>query len=231
MSRNTENLTSVLMRLGLNRYEAKAYVTLLIRGVATASEISDLSGIPYTRVYDVLSSLESKGFVVSVPGRPMKFQALDPDIALKNLLEIHREKLMNELRTLEENVTKAMETLSRLKPGSREYESIMRLRGAVSIRNFIHQLIRKCSMRIAEVRPDNTPSVLSDDDLREAERKGINVVERVLKSVDAGVNLLVVDYSIIIYERGESSSMSTYDTAIVINSKQISDLLYTLALC
>lgn len=231
MSRNTENLTSVLIRLGLNRYEAKAYVTLLIRGVATASEISDLSGIPYTRVYDVLSSLESKGFVVSVPGRPMKFQALDPDIALKNLLEIHREKLMNELRTLEENVTKAMETLSRLKPGAREYESIMRLRGAVSIRNFIHQLIRKCSVRIAEVRPDNVPSVLTDEDLKEAERKGINIVKRVLKSVNAGVNLLVVDYSIIIYERGESSSMSTYDIAIVINSKQISDLLYALALC
>jgi len=230
VSRNTENLTSVLMRLGLNRYEARAYITLLIRGVATASEVSDLSGIPYTRVYDVLSSLESKGFVVSVPGRPMKFQALDPDIALKNLLEIHREKLMNELHALEENVTKAMEVLSRFKPGAREYESIIRLRGSVSIRNFIHQLIRKCAIRVAEVHPSNIPSVLSDDDLREMKRKGISVAVRVLESMSVNVNLLVVDHSIIIYERGKSDSIGDYDSAIVINSKQISDLLYALVL-
>jgi len=230
MSRGTDNVVSVLTELGLSLYEAKAYLTLLIRGIATASEISDLSGIPYTRVYDVLSSLESKGFVASIPGRPMKFQALDPDIALKNLLEMHKRKLMSELRTLEESVNKALGILSRLKPASRGYESIIKLRGAISIKNFIRQLIRKSSQRIAEVRSQNTPSVLEESSLDEARHKGVSVIKYVLKSTHIHVNLLIIDQSIIIYEREGRDSAGTYDSAVVINSKQISDLLYALIL-
>lgn len=49
--------------LGLNRYEAKVYMTLLGRGPLKALEIAGISGVPRGRVYDVLRSLEAKGLV------------------------------------------------------------------------------------------------------------------------------------------------------------------------
>lgn len=50
-------------RFGLNTYEAKAYLSLL-RGARNAKEVASSSGIPISRVYDVLKRLSEKGFVV-----------------------------------------------------------------------------------------------------------------------------------------------------------------------
>ena len=48
---------------GLNSYEAKLWVALLSRGVSTAGELSDIASVPRSRTYDVLESLEKKGFI------------------------------------------------------------------------------------------------------------------------------------------------------------------------
>jgi sugar-specific transcriptional regulator TrmB len=48
---------------GLNSYEAKIWVALLSRGVSSAGELSDISNVPRSRSYDVLESLEKKGFI------------------------------------------------------------------------------------------------------------------------------------------------------------------------
>ncbi|MBW3022798.1 helix-turn-helix domain-containing protein, partial [Candidatus Woesearchaeota archaeon] len=47
-----------LKELGLTENEAKAYETLLRLGKTSASHISKESGVPYGRIYNVLSSLE-----------------------------------------------------------------------------------------------------------------------------------------------------------------------------
>lgn len=68
-------LLEVLKSFGLSDYEAKALVALLSKGTLTAKEVSELSGIPRTSVYDVMDSLVSKGLVESF-GKPKKFKAL-----------------------------------------------------------------------------------------------------------------------------------------------------------
>lgn len=68
-------LVEVLKNLGLSDYEAKALIALLSKGTLTAKEVSELSGIPRTSVYDVMDSLLSKGLVESY-GKPMKFKAV-----------------------------------------------------------------------------------------------------------------------------------------------------------
>lgn len=62
----------------LNLYEVKVWTALLSRGVSTAGELSDISGVPRSRTYDILESLEKKGFVVMKLGKPIKFVALNP---------------------------------------------------------------------------------------------------------------------------------------------------------
>jgi sugar-specific transcriptional regulator TrmB len=73
-----EELVERLKVLGLSPYEAKAYAVLLSVGEATAREISDLSNIPRTKVYDVLKRLADKGFVEVQPGTPTLFKASEP---------------------------------------------------------------------------------------------------------------------------------------------------------
>jgi len=62
----------------LNMYEVKVWAALLSRGVSTAGELSDISNVPRSRTYDILESLEKKGFVLLKLGKPIKFVALKP---------------------------------------------------------------------------------------------------------------------------------------------------------
>ncbi len=62
----------------LNLYEVKLWTALLSRGVSTAGELSDIADVPRSRSYDVLESLEKKGFVVMKLGKPIKYMAIAP---------------------------------------------------------------------------------------------------------------------------------------------------------
>jgi HTH-type transcriptional regulator, sugar sensing transcriptional regulator len=63
----------------LNLYEAKVWTALLSRGQSTAGELSNISDVPRSRTYDILESLEKKGFIVMKIGKPIKFIALKPE--------------------------------------------------------------------------------------------------------------------------------------------------------
>jgi sugar-specific transcriptional regulator TrmB len=76
-----------LVTLGLTGYEASAYVALTRRGQATGAEVARLAELPRQRVYDVLGSLVGRGLAVETPGRPTRYSAAPPDLALEQLLE------------------------------------------------------------------------------------------------------------------------------------------------
>lgn len=63
---------------GLNSYESKLWTALLSRGISTAGELSDIAHVPRSRTYDVLESLEKKGFIIMKIGKPIKYIAVPP---------------------------------------------------------------------------------------------------------------------------------------------------------
>ncbi len=63
----------------LNLYEVKVWTALLSRGTSTAGELSNISDVPRSRTYDILESLEKKGFIIMKLGKPIKFIALKPE--------------------------------------------------------------------------------------------------------------------------------------------------------
>jgi len=67
-----------LRDFGLNMYETKLWTALLSRGVSTAGELSDIANVPRSRSYDVLESLEKKGFIIMKVGKPIKYLAVPP---------------------------------------------------------------------------------------------------------------------------------------------------------
>jgi sugar-specific transcriptional regulator TrmB len=82
------NLTlvqSVKQQFDLNIYEAKIWTSLLSRGVASAAELSELSKVPRSRCYDVLESLEKKGFIIMKIGKPIEYIAVKPEVILERI--------------------------------------------------------------------------------------------------------------------------------------------------
>lgn len=69
----------------LNLYEAKVWTALLSRGVSTAGELSNISDVPRSRTYDILETLEKKGFIVMKLGKPIKFVALKPEEVIERV--------------------------------------------------------------------------------------------------------------------------------------------------
>ncbi|PNV77413.1 MAG: hypothetical protein C0200_06290 [Thermoproteota archaeon] len=82
MGRN--ELIDLMRALGLSSYEAKAYTALLLHGPLTSTELASHGGIPQPRVYDIIRGLVEKGLVQISHGRPKKFSAISPEVALKN---------------------------------------------------------------------------------------------------------------------------------------------------
>lgn len=73
-----ESVLEKLQRIGLTEYEAKAYLALLNTHLSTATQASEKSGVPRTRIYSVLESLKDKGWVYVYSGVPLLFKAVEP---------------------------------------------------------------------------------------------------------------------------------------------------------
>lgn len=65
--------------IGLTEYEAKVYVNLLKRDSFTAAEIANASGVPRSKVYEILKHLCEKSFVTEILGRVKKYTAVSPE--------------------------------------------------------------------------------------------------------------------------------------------------------
>jgi len=81
------------VELGLTRYEAKAYLTLIQRESYAASELAIEAGIPRQRIYDVLNSLVSRGLARDWPGPVTRYAATDPQGAVERLVTVQRQAL------------------------------------------------------------------------------------------------------------------------------------------
>jgi sugar-specific transcriptional regulator TrmB len=90
-----------LTEIGLTKNESKVFETLVKIGKSGSSTISKESGVSYSRIYDVLASLEHKGLVKVIPEKGKKFVPSDPKI-LKNLIE----KKKRSLETLNKEINR-----------------------------------------------------------------------------------------------------------------------------
>ncbi len=100
---------------GLNSYEAKIWVALLSRGVSSAGELSDISNVPRSRSYDVLESLEKKGFIIMKIGKPIKYIAVPPNEVLERVKGKIRKDADDSAKSLENlKESPVLEELSQL---------------------------------------------------------------------------------------------------------------------
>jgi len=182
MEKLTELVEILDKELGLTPYEARTYVSLIVHGPMSPSELAQKAGIPRPRTYDVLRSLVEKGLLIEQIGKPSIYAAVEPKQGLKNLL-ITME--METLRKLEEK-RKTVQTLAKLlspiyekSKGLRYERKVWFTRRDTAFISIYTEAIKNCKKKILVATTDPYPP----------ERDILKAVKHVLKK---GVTVKVI---------------------------------------
>lgn len=148
-----ELINKIKENFALNIYETKVWLALLGKGIASAGEIAEISGVPRSRTYDVLESLEKQGFTIMKLGKPVKYIAIKPNIILEklklNTLKDANEKVKTLLKLRETQEYTELEELftTGIKPIKQE-EISGAIKGKSTIYNHIKELLENAKKEV-----------------------------------------------------------------------------------
>lgn len=128
----------VLHELGLTEYETQTYLALLKGGSLTASEVSERSDVPYSKIYEVLNALEKKGWIEVEHGRPSKYFPKSPIDALSMTKLQFEEKLQGWEKTIATEIQPIFEQRE-----IREKPDIWILRGELNVVAKLQEMLDK----------------------------------------------------------------------------------------
>jgi len=161
-----------LLRLGLNKYQAKAYIALIQRPVFTASELAEVADIPRARVYDTLESLIALGFCSELPGNIRRFVATHPREAIEGLLR-EQERRAAAARAFAEELATIFEK-SRGEQNPLDYIEVLRDNTQINQRFASFQREAAREILIFNKKPYSTLIIENDAGL-EALRRGVRM--------------------------------------------------------
>jgi len=168
----SDKTRKALERVGLTSYEIRTYSSLLKAGQLTASDLSQKSGVPYSKIYEVLGVLEEKGWIGSDDSRPTKYFAKSPTTGIettKQKMEAgfkeNQNIILNELVPLYE------------KSGTSERPDIWVLTGAVNIATKILEIIESCRNEVMIAIPQASEELARQalPRLRSLHDKGVSI--------------------------------------------------------
>jgi len=152
----SQDARKVLRELGLTDYETRAYIALLERGVLTASLVSENAGVPYSKVYETLTSLECKGWIEIKQGRPGRYYPKAPFEALATA----KLQLEEKLKMWEKTVSSELQPFYE-KREIREKPDIWILRGEFSTITKLREMLDKTKSELMVAAPI-FPKALAD---------------------------------------------------------------------
>ncbi len=97
-----EDIISSLMTLGLTGYEAKAYLAALSDTPSTGYKLSKMSGVPRSKIYEVIEKLIQKGFLVFQSGDRNLVSPVD----INFFLDRKKDETLNHIDFLKVNLPK-----------------------------------------------------------------------------------------------------------------------------
>lgn len=189
---------------GLNSYESKLYVALLGRAMS-AGEAAQASGVPQSRTYDVLRSLQKKGFVMESDG---VFRGATPSAALTSRMAKFASDFEKDLATRRSAMQKIVAALEPLATSPQEEQEPVMLKGLESIAAAFYEVLRSSKevfllvrkgaeakaaflgiLQQADLRPETVKMLIPSD--RRLPRKEFEEVKRarVELRVSAGIPL------------------------------------------
>ncbi len=246
-----DTLMELRRYFGLNLYEVKIWTALLSRGVSTAGELSEIGDVPRSRAYDILESLEKKGFVIMKLGKPIRYMAIPPEEVIeraKNYVEEEKKLRIKRLETVKETpLMKKLEELysngiKLMKPN--EYSGI--IKGRSNLLNHLASLIKNAKKEVVIVTTekainDKLPTLKKA--IMSANKRGIKVkiaapvkdtsilgelkkmVEFKKLRENAGRFVVIDNSDVVVMLKDFEEVHPNYDTAIWMNSPMMANSL------
>jgi len=247
----TELVNKIKDYFDLNVYETKVWLALLGKGIASAGEIASISMVPRSRTYDVLESLEKKGFAIVKLGKPVKYIGIKPRMIiekLKNNVMKNAEEKVSVLSGIDK--TKEFEELDLLYRngiGIVKREDISAsLKGRANIANYLREILENAEKEVIicanaeEVSSrinlfKQTIELLRKADIKirialagsdELIKKISNVLQLKIKKINVEAKFFIIDRKEVLFYLSQAEDKE--DIAVWLNSEFFSSALAVL---
>jgi sugar-specific transcriptional regulator TrmB len=166
-----QDVIDLLKNMQFTEYEAKAYLALLEKEPMTGYGVALHSGVPRSKIYEVLGNMASRGDIVVSHEEPPQYSPLSPT-----------ELIQKRKRQSENLFHSAQESLKRYSTSRGNRENIWNIAGREAIMDKVNEAIKSTKHRILlELWPE------------EAEALRINLCA----AVDSGCKVQIVAYGIL----------------------------------
>lgn len=160
----SESIINDMKKLGFSAYEVKAYMSLLEQYPINGYGLSKESGIPRSRIYEVLKSLEEKQVVFEQQdGDATLYYPLEPNLLIRKL----REDLTAVIQRVDQMATSQFNR-------TKEDQRMIVIKDREKILSFLKLLLGESKTRIALSIWEEEISELLEP-LQEAESRGIKI--------------------------------------------------------
>ncbi len=237
---------------GLNSYEAKIWTALLSRGISTAGELSEISNVPRSRSYDVLESLERKGFIIMKIDKPIKYMAVPPEEVIERVKKKTLEDAQKQVDIIENLKTSdVLEELKRIHSKGIDFIEPQDLSAYLKTRNHyynqIDSMIKNASSSVFLMTTEEGLIRKSEELKRafsKASKRGVKIKilapltkknelaqeilkkYAVLKNIDkATMRICIVDNEEIVFALLSDNVDPNYDSALWIKSEFLANSL------
>ncbi|WOV93782.1 MAG: helix-turn-helix domain-containing protein [Candidatus Nitrosoabyssus spongiisocia] len=179
ISNTTRN---ALEQIGMTSYEIKTFLTLLEMEKSTASDISKRSGVPYSKIYEILGMLEKKSWIESDDSRPTIYMINSPETGV-NTIQQETEELFKKNK---EMILKELMPIYK-KKGISERPNILVISGGINILVKMSEIVESCNKEILIALPSMVDSELIKQalpKLRLLSDKGIEITTLITNDYD-----------------------------------------------
>lgn len=130
-------IIDLLKQFNFTESEAKVYITLLQNGSCTGYEASKLSGVPRSKIYNILEILTNRGALVTSDGEKTVLYRAEPIERLTNLI---KSNMVDSLNALEKEAQRFKEPI--------DDERIWHLADYKSIMNKCLEMVQKATDKV-----------------------------------------------------------------------------------
>jgi len=240
----TESIEKIRDYFGLNLYETKVWLALLSKGVVSAGDVAKISKVPRSRTYDILESLEKKGFAIAKLEKPVRYIGIKPKIILEKMqkdVKRQAEEKINYLSKVKEKKEfLELENIYKNNINPVKKESItMSLKGKATISNFVKNMFKKAKKEViisTDVRDMKSKTKLFKKTIEELKKSNIKIkvalsgkeiddkesVKKISKILESKIQISDINTKFFIVDRKEILFFITQkyseESAIWINS-------------
>ena len=159
-----DDILATLKSLNFTEYEAKAYIALLDKSPLSGYAVSLNSGVPRSKIYEVLGGMAARGEVLVSHETPALYTPLEP-----------RELLAKRRRHAEQSFTQAEAALTRYGEAARYRAHIWNITGREAILDKVKETLRGAEVRIlAEIWGEEAEPLRAE--MRAAAERGVEII-------------------------------------------------------